>query len=412
MRNSVAPWRNFLLPLAVSLLVTAPLASQEPAAEDRSLHDRLLVLDTHLDAPVHFGRPGWSVMDRHSFDTDLSHVDFPRMLQGSLDGGFFVIFTKQGPLTVAGYAAARDHALTRAIQIREMVASHASAFELAFAANDAERIVNSGKRAVYQSIENSYPLGTDLSLLKTFYDLGVRLVGPVHYSNNQFADSSTDAGGRRWNGLSPLGKSLITRANLLGMVLDGSHASDDTLDQMIELSKTPIMLSHTGLKAIFNHPRNIDDARLKKLAASGGVIQVLAVSDFMVPTPTIPERDAAIEEILETSLARFTSAEATRGAARLRELDAKYSIPQATFEDFMRGLLHALEVAGVDHVGLGVDWDGGGGVRGFEDITALPQVTARLLQAGYSSDDIAKIMGGNALRLVRQAEAYARAARQ
>jgi membrane dipeptidase len=377
----------------------------EAESDERSLHESLLILDTHLDAPVHFGRPGWSILDRHSMETDLSQIDYPRMIDGGLDGGFWVIYTSQGPLTSAGYAAARDHALMRAVQIRAMVDRASSVFELALRANDAARIVTSGKRVVYQSIENSYPLGTDLTLLKTFHDLGVRLVGPVHYSNNQFADSSTDAKAK-WGGLSPLGKQLIDEANRLGMVLDASHASDATFDQMLERSKTPIVLSHSGLKAIFDHPRNLDDARLKKLAASGGVIQVMAVSEFLVNTPVIAEREAAFAE-RGRNLAHYNAADAASMARRMRDLDRQYQVPLATFDDFIQGLLHAIDVAGVDHVGIGMDWDGGAGLVGFEDVTALPKVSARLRQAGYSREDLGKIMGGNVLRVLRQAEIYA-----
>lgn len=401
---------RILIGVLASFAAASPAAAKMPVrAEDRALHEQLLVLDSHLDTPAHFARPGWNVDDRHDVASDLSQVDYPRMVEGGLDGGFFVIYTPQGPLTPDGYQKARDHALIRALQIRETVAGHKDRFILATEAADAARIAASGKRSVYMSIENSYPLGEDLSLLRTFHALGVRMVGPIHYSNNQFGDSSTDQAGKKWGGLSPLGQALVREANRLGMLLDASHASDDVLDQMIALSKTPIILSHTGSKTSFNHPRNIDDARLRKLAASGGVIQVIMASDFLVDTPISAERQAALDAVDREigPIDTLTHEAAVRRARALKEVDRKYPIPLATFEDFMRQLLHILKVAGVDHVGLGLDFDGGGGTVGFDDVTDLPAITARLLKAGYSKADLEKVASGNMLRVLKRAADHA-----
>jgi len=397
-------------PLLLALLPACAFAAQGPVTEGaRELHDRLMVLDSHLDTPALFARPGWSILERHSAAEDQSQVDLPRMIEGGLDGGFWVIYTPQGPLSPEGYAAARDAALLRAVQIREMAARHADSFSLAVRAADAEAAVAEGKRVVFKSIENAYPLGEDTSLLSTFYTLGVRMVGPVHFANNQFADSSTDPSGPTWNGLSPLGRRLVAEANRLGMILDASHASDQVLDQLLELSAAPIILSHTGVKAIYDHPRNIDDDRLRALAARGGVIQINAFSAYMIDTPPNPQRADALRTLNDRYGPRNAlSAEALSAYHRERaEIEARYPVPRATFEDFMAHLLHALEVAGVDHVGVGADWDGGGGLVGFEDVTALPQVTAGLLRAGYSDQDIAKIWGGNMMRVLSAAEAGA-----
>src|SRR5258706_2151665 len=201
------------------------------------------------------------------------------------------MYTPQGALTPEAMMAARDAALLRAVEIREMVAAHPQQFELAFVAEDAARIAAKGKRIVYQSIENSYPLGEDVSLLRSFYRLGVRMVGLIHFKNNQFGDSATDK--PQWNGLSPKGRELATLANDLGMVLDASHASDTVFDQLMELSRTPIMLSHSGCRAVFDHPRNIDDDRIKKLAAKGGTIQINSYNSYLINVPPNPDRDKA-----------------------------------------------------------------------------------------------------------------------
>ena len=259
-------------------LGSTALSVESPA---RSLHETLLVMDTHLDTPANFSDPAFSLVGNQTVEEGGTQVDLPRMIAGGLDGGFWVIYTAQGPLTTDGYQDARDGALIRAGEIREAVAKHHSDFELAFEAKDAERIAGEGKRIVYQSIENAYPLGLDLSTLETFYRFGVRMVGPVHFANNQFADSATDPEGQTYGGLSALGMQLVDEANRLGMVVDGSHAHDDAVYDMLERSKTPLILSHSGVKAIYDHPRNIDDKLLKALAAAGGVIQINAFSGYL-----------------------------------------------------------------------------------------------------------------------------------
>ncbi len=376
-------------------------ADDEVSAEDRLIHEQMLVLDTHLDTPEFFEHPGWRFDRSHPWRFDKSQLDRPRMEAGGLDGGFFVIYTSQGELTPAGYAKARDGALTRAMWIQRVVAANPDKLAFATTAADADRLHKAGKRIVYQSIENSYPLGEDLGLLQTFFNMGVRMASPVHFRNNQFADSATDK--PRWNGLSPLGRQWVAEMNRLGMVLDASHASDAVFDQMLALSKTPIILSHSGPRAIYDHPRNLDDDRMRKLAKSGGVLQINSV--YLVAGDRNEARNAVSDR--QDGWWALSNAEQRKLIADRTAALAKDPYAGADFELFMKSLLHAIAVMGVDHVGIGADWDGGGGVRGMEDITALPRITARLRREGYSEADIAKIWSGNALRLLRQAEAYA-----
>lgn len=385
------------------------LPSGAYAADARAIHDRILTLDTHMDTPMNFARPGWDIMDLHSVESDLSQVDYPRMLKGGLDGGFFAIFIPQGPRTPEGFAAARDAALKREAEIRDMVARHHAVFELAFRADDAARIVKSGKRVVYQSIENSYPLGKDVALLKRFYDLGVRMAGPVHFANNDFADSATDPKGPEWHGLSPLGRQLVAEANRLGIILDASHASDETFDQMLSLSTTPIVLSHSSARAVFNHPRNIDDARILRLAAAGGVIQINSYGDYLIDTPPDPAREQAMRVLARKyGPFRALSGNTLKGyMAERHAIEAQFPIPKASMNDVMAHLIHALRLVGPDHVGIGLDWDGGGGVDGMEDVSGIPEISKRLLAAGYTEQDLVKIWGGNILRVMRAVEARA-----
>lgn len=389
--------------LGLALSVGAAHA-QTPA---QAAHAEALVLDTHFDTPANFHLPGWDMMDRHDYEADGSQVDHPRMVEGGVDGGFFVIFTPQGERSPQADARARDAAIVRAVEIHEMVAKHGEAFALATRAADAAAINAAGKRFVFMSVENSYPLGQDLSLMQTFYALGVRMIGPVHFLNNDLADSSTDPKGPEWNGLSPLGRRFVAEANRLGMVIDASHASDAATEQMIELSATPIILSHSGLDAVFEHPRNIPDDLLRKLAAKGGVIQINAFSNYMVPTPKIPEREAALADLAKSIGAGgrdMTPAQRKAYLEGRKAIDAKWPVPRANLDDFMKHMLHAIEVAGIDHVGVSGDFDGGGGIEGLEDVADYPKITERLIAAGYSKADVAKIWGGNALRVLKAAE--------
>jgi len=392
------------VPLAILWASCAlPALAASPAAE---AHKAAIVLDTHFDTPANFHRAGWDIMDRHSVEADGSQVDYPRMVDGGVDGGFFAIFTPQGPRTPEGDQKSRDAALLRAVEIHEMVAKHGDRFALATKAEEAAPIVAAGKKVVFMSMENGQPVEADLTLMQTFYNLGVRMMGPVHFLSNDLADSSTDPKGKEWNGLSPKGKAFVAEANRLGIVLDASHASDDVLDQILALSTAPIILSHSGLKAIFDNPRNIDDARLKALAAKGGVIQINAFSNYMVPTPKIPEREAALAELMKSVGAAgrdMTPAQRKAFLDGKKAIDAKWPVPRANLDDFMKHMLHAIAVAGVDHVGVSGDFDGGGGIEGLEDVTDYPAITARLMAAGYSREDVAKIWGGNALRVLKAA---------
>lgn len=332
-----------------------------PAA--RALHERILVLDSHLDTPAQFDDPQWNIIERHPPRDGESQVDLPRMIEGGLDGGLWVIYTPQRGRTEADNRVARDHGLKRLLQIHRMVAANPDKFELAVTPADARRIAAAGKRVVFISMENASPLTTDPSLLQFYYDQGLRVLGLVHTSNNEFADSSNTPG--EWKGLSPKGVALVAEANRLGILLDQSHAADAVFDQLLELSKAPIILTHSSADAVYDHMRNIDDERLRRLSAKGGLIHVNAYGGYL-------------------------KNQAANG--------------KATFEDYMQHVLHIIRVAGTDHVGFGADWDGGGGVAGLEDVSMLPRITARLLQEGFTEAQVTAMWGGNLLRVIGEAQ--------
>ncbi|BAI96954.1 dipeptidase [Sphingobium sp. TA15] len=394
---------------ALVALLPFGVQAQEVPKKVYQLHQRLLTLDSHLDTPASLDLPGWSIEDEHGVHSDYTQVDLPRMKKGGLDGGFWAIYTPQGPLTEEGFRKARDFAILRGVSIRQMVAADPANFTLALEAKDAVPIAAAGKRVVFMSIENAYPLGEDVSLLKTFYDMGVRVVGFAHFAHNQFADSSTDPSKKpRFGGLSPLGKDLLKEMNRLGVVPDASHSSDQVLDDLLALSTTPVLLTHSGCKAVYDHPRNIDDAHLKALAAKGGVIQMNAFGAYLRASKPNPARQEALKALFGQLRedAKLSPEKRAELLAKRQEIDRLYpETDRATFDDFMAHMLHALKVAGPDHVGIGLDWDGGGGVVGLEDVLDLPKITAALLKAGYSEADVQKIWSGNVLRVLAAAEA-------
>jgi len=367
-----------------------------PPADDT--HRRLLTLDAHLDTPVHFGRKGWDFGGRHDPAVEVAQVDMVRMLEGSLDGGFFVIFTDQGPLTPDGYAAARSHALARSSLIDSTLARHDDRIGLATTAAEAGRLAGAGKLVALKSIENSYPLGDGVAALAEFQRQGVRLVGIVHSKNNQFADSSTDK--PTWNGLSPLGRDWVREMNRLGMVIDASHASDATVDQLLALSSAPLLLSHSSSRTSFDHPRNIDDARIRRIAAGGGA--VCASTIYLSELKMGPRRAELFDQLGEIGTLAPPQ-QAALGKEWLA-LDAVEPLWNTSFEQYIASLKHLIAVAGIDHVCMGADFDGGGGIEGLSQVSHLPRITARLKADGMSDADLAKLWSDNLLRVLRAAE--------
>lgn len=372
--------------------------------DGQALHRRLLTLDAHLDAPVHFSRAGWRFGERHRLEDDVAQLDLPRMEDGNLSGGFFVTYTEQGALEEAGYAQARAAALRRSGEIDAMLAEYPDRIGLARTADDARDLHLQGRRIAFKSIENSYFLGEDLGGLAEFHALGVRMAGIVHARTNQLADSATDA--PRWGGLSPLGQRWVDAMNRLGMIVDASHAADTAFDQMLDRSAAPILLSHSGSRTVYDTPRNIDDGRLRALAAQGGVACFATI--FLSEMQAGPERMALFRR--HGRIFELDGEAQVDLARRWNALDATEPMWRASLDAFVKGLLHVIDVAGIDHVGIGADWDGGGGFPGMDDITVLPSVTERLVDHGLSADDLAKLWGGNLLRVLDDARRAAQAA--
>lgn len=397
---------KYALPLVVVLVAGTATAEShvEPSAE---LHRSLLTLDAHLDTPALFHREAYDFSERGSYSENGTNVDLPRLIEGGLDGGFWVIFTAQGDLTEEAYTDARTSAVLRQMAIREVAARYSNEVELAFSADDARRIHDDGKIVIFQSMENAYPLGEDVSLLETFYTGGLRMLGPVHFRNNQFSDSSTDNVVLH-EGLSPIGEALVKEANRLGIIVDASHASDDALRDMMRVSTTPVILSHSGPDGVYEHARNVPDDLLLELADSGGVVHVNAFGAYLEELVPTTEHKQAMDELRSqygSDLSALTDAEVEAYLRARAEVYKRFPPPKSSFDKYIEHLLYTIELVGVDHVGIGADWDGGGGVDGLEDVTQVPKITRALVAAGYSEEDIQKIWAGNLLRLMRAVEA-------
>ena len=386
-----------------------------PAVDVAALHDRTLTLDTHIDIPLTYMKE----IDP-SGATDLQ-VDLPKLTAGKLDSGFWIVYTPQAALTPSAYAAAYDIAKTRIDAIGALVTTHASHFELAKTAADVRRIRQAGKYAVLIGMENAYPIGAGKSfklsdkaidqnqIVKELADIGVRYVGLTHFGHNQFGDSSNlnfqRDNGPRWNGLSPSGRALVDQLNKAGIMVDVSHIGKETMMQAAELSRAPIIASHSGVKAVADTARNLDDEQLRKIAEVNGVAQMVALGSY-VKLPTA-EQQAARDALDAEFGDRASWDQAKRDLYGERRAKITAMAAEASVSNFVDHIDHAVKIAGIDHVGIASDFDGGGGIVGWKDASETQNITAELASRGYSETDIGKIWGGNLLRVMEAVEAEA-----
>lgn len=371
-------------------------------------HAAFFTFDTHIDTPTaSLMRDGWDFAARHAWADDRSQCDLPRMAEGGLDALGFAIYVTQAARTPAGYARAHETACRVLARTREVLERHADRCGIALCADDGPRLKAEGKRAFYLAIENSYSLGLAAGHVAKFHALGVRMLGLNHMLHNDLADSSTDPRGPEWGGLSPFGREVVAECNRLGIALDASHASDDALRDLLALSRTPPLLTHSGCRAVCDHPRNIDDDLLRALAAKGGVIQINALPIAVVAAVEDGRTAALADFLLKLKDVELTPESRAALGAEWRRIDERYPNPPCTLDDFIRHIEHAVAVAGIDHVGIGCDFDGGGGVEGLREVSDFPHLTQALRTRGWSEENLAKLWGGNTLRVLRACEAHA-----
>ena len=373
------------------------------------LHDRILTLDSHADTPLRLMEPGFDLAERHDPDETGSKLDYPRMIEGGLDAVFFAAFVAQGIRDDDGHTRARELALQMLDAVWASAEKNSDIVGIALNPEDAALLEAEGKRAIYLSIENGYPIGNDLKNVELFYNKGVRYVTLVHSTNNDLADSATDSGGPEHGGISPLGASVVEEMNRLGIMVDVSHGSDDTFYDAIELSKAPIIATHSNARTVTDHPRNMSDDMLRLIAKNGGVVQLTMLSDYLRNAPENPERDSALESLRASLKPSNEMTEDERKLARdqLRKIRAQYPDPLATVKNAVDHIDHIVRIAGIDHVGIGCDFDGGGGIDGVFDVSEVMNITIELAQRGYSEQDIEKIWSGNILRVFAEVQAVA-----
>jgi len=363
-------------------------------AEALRIHYNALVFDAHIDTPTLMLDERYRFGIRHP--AHESHVDLPRLFEGGLDAVFFSIYVS--PSFGEG-TRATERARAMIAEVKRQVAAHADSVALATTAADVRRLTRSGRKAVLLGLEGGHALAASPDVLRGLYDEGIRYVTLTHINTNAWADASQAA--PRWNGLNDLGRQMIETMNRLGVLVDLAHVSDATFYDALAASQAPVLVSHSSMRALVPSVRNVDDAMLRALAAQGGVVMI-NFFDAMV-NPHLDDR------VMADVHRRLPGPVLTNLWNTVYAVRHERGLPGATLGDVLDHLDHAAQVAGVDHVGLGSDFDGVFDLPfGLEDVTRLPWITYGLLQRGYTEEQIYKILGGNALRVLEAAEAAAR----
>ncbi|MCC5842013.1 MAG: dipeptidase [Opitutales bacterium] len=378
---------------------------EEAALRQRAAHwhSRCLTVDTHVDTPLVMLRPGFDIGQSHDPREDLSQVDLPRMRAGGADAAFFAIYMAQGERTPEGNATARERAFHIHQTILDGLAPYQHLATLAKDPEGIERLRDAGKRIIVLGMENGWPIGRDLSLLETFHHWGVGYITLCHMLNNDICDSSTDAErGAEHGGLSEFGQAVVREMNRLGMMVDVSHVSDDAFDDCIRLSRAPIIASHSSCRAICDHARNLTDDQLRALRDHGGVAHMTMFNAYVAPVVETSERQAALTEFRARFGGRDLSPEEmTERRNAFRDLNRAHPVRLASIGQFADHIDHAVKIAGIEHVGIGSDFDGGGGVETCFDASEWPNLTLELVRRGYSLADLRKLWGENSLRVWR-----------
>ncbi|MEM6735036.1 MAG: dipeptidase [Bacteroidota bacterium] len=389
---------------------TIDTATEEELIERAlEIHNRVLTVDTHADTPLRMIEPGFDMAERHDPNETGSKVDYPRMIEGGLDAIFFAAFVAQDIRDDDGNTRAKALCLQMIDSITASTEKNSDMVGLALNPDDAYALEKAGKRAIYIGIENGYPIGKDLSNVALYFEKGVRYITLVHSSNNDLADSATDPDGTEHGGISALGAEVVKEMNRLGIMVDISHGNDSVFYDAIALSKAPIIASHSNARAVTKHNRNMTDEMLKLMAENGGVVQLTMLSDYLRDAPVNPKRDSAVATLRASMkpISEMTPEERTAMRKSFQELDKKFPVPSATLKHVVDHIDHIVKVAGIDHVGIGCDFDGGGGIEGVFDASEVMNITIELVKRGYTEEQIKKIWGGNLIRVFKEVQAVA-----
>jgi membrane dipeptidase len=393
----------------------------------RDLHRSMLTVDTHCDTPLMMTMRGWDPARRHPGATLLGgDLDLPRMAEGGLGAAFFAVYVGQGPCTPEGRAKAKARALAILDRMDAMYEACAGQCARAQSPADAPAILADGRRAIFMGMENGYPLGLELEMADEYYRRGIRYLTLCHATDNDLCASCTGFDGTYMTprttpdtGLTAFGERVVARLNRLGMMVDVSHVSPQTVADVLALSRVPVLASHSGARAVGDHPRNLDDAQLRSIAAQGGVVQVCFVPEFVRPRSR-RDRDAdqAQDQLWDRVKAHYAGAGGgALGAdpavdagfeAEWRALCDRNPQYRVTLSDIADHIDHVAKVAGIEHVGIGSDFDGGARIADCRDASELPALTAELMRRGYSETDLRAIWGGNLMRVFAEVQAAAK----
>ena len=420
---------NFVILACIGLFVAsctpqqaneeAELTEEELIKKAEGIHERVITLDTHDDINTN------NFVEDRNYTMDLDNqVTLPKMEKGGLDVAWFIVYTGQGELNEEGYARAYENAMDKFTAIHRLAEEIApDRIELAYTSDDVREIVASGKKVAMIGIENGYPIGMDISNVKKFAQLGGRYMSLAHNGHSQLSDSNTGERDSVWlyDGLSDLGKEVIGEMNKWGMMIDVSHPSKEAMRDMIELTKAPIIASHSASRAMNDHSRNLDDEQLMWLKENGGVVQTVAFSNYVNSAKHQANREAmrAVEDSIAATIGfvRMSRSEARQLSddeietyraklAEMRRLAEPFTdkvnamAPPVDVADFVDHIDYMVDLIGLDHVGISSDFDGGGGVYGWNDASETFNVTIELVRRGYTEEEIGQLWSGNLLRVL------------
>ncbi|HKL67213.1 MAG TPA: dipeptidase, partial [Bacteroidales bacterium] len=336
------------------------------------IHNAVLTVDTHCDTPMRLMRSDFDLGKRN----DDGCVDFPRMVEGGLDAEFFAVFLGQGPRNDTAYREVYNRTIEIFERIHANVEKNSEMAEVAYTADDAYRIKKAGKRVAFIGIENGYPIAKDISRVEEFYNMGARYITLSHSRNNDICDSSTDDLGPEHNGLSEFGEQVVQEMNRLGMMVDVSHISDQAFYDVIELSKAPVIASHSSCRALCESPRNLDDDMLLALKDNGGVIQICILSNYLKQPEPNPVLDQKMKELRKkyNDFEGLSEEEFEQARKEYYQVRNKYR-KLATVKDAVDHIDHVVQLIGIDYVGIGSDFDGGGGIEDVRDVSQMKNIT-------------------------------------
>jgi len=398
-------------------------------AKAREIHKNVITIDTHDDIDVQ------NFTDSINYTQELeTQVDLPKMKSGDLNVAWFIVYTGQDSLNPEGYAKAEENALSKFNAIHRLCDTLApDEIKLAKTSGEVRTIFNTGKRIAMIGVENAYPVGENLEKLETYHKLGARYVSLAHNGHSQFCDSHTGEKDDEWlhNGLSELGKKAVYELNRLGIMIDISHISRESMIQILSLSKAPVIASHSSARALCDHSRNLDDEQLKLLKENGGVVQTVALDAYLnipkyearehyikgiykqaadslgIEWFTISELDTITVKQMDSFLEKSPGLNKLKNTVRVLLAQRSDVPPEVDVSDFADHIDYMVNLIGIDHVGISSDFDGGGGIKGWSDASETFNVTLELVKRGYSEAEIEKLWGGNLLRVLDEVQEYA-----